>query len=171
MDGRTAGSWNAMPSLKPSYTCPTRVFTFSTLISRSPRSLLSSSLRIGLLTRRVPPSISFCLSSKLESLSSLFVFRRLPLHSPSLTLAMLLLPPSSLRPSVLPPSSPPFLSAITVSFLSFLSFFDDVFYLLRRSLFLSFLGLFPPLPFLQLEVLILFTTLRERFSDLQMLNL
>jgi len=48
-------------------------------------------------SKRVPPSISFCLSSKLKSLSSLFVFRRPPLHPPSLTLATLLLSSSFLR--------------------------------------------------------------------------
>lgn len=118
MNGWTDGSWNAVPSLKPSYTCPfpttthvLYVFTFSTLISRSLQTLLfSSSLRFGLFTRRVPPSISFCLSSKLESLSSLFVFHRSPRHSPSLTLVTLPLPPSSLRPSVLPPPCHPLAS-------------------------------------------------------------
>lgn len=148
-----------MPSLKPSYTCPfpttTRVFTFSVDLSISSVPPLLLAPLWSSHSKRVPPSISFCLSSKLESLSSLFVFRRPPLHPPSsLAHATSLLPLFVLQPV---PSSPPFPSTITVSFLSFLSFFEDQCF----SLFSAFFSLSR-----SFNSRFSFYLLLERFSDL-----
>lgn len=123
MRKRTVGSWNAAPSLK-SYLSFSHVAR-SLLISRS------SSLRLwSSRMERVPPSISFCLSSKQEFLSSLFVFPLSVFRCLSRYVAF----SSSF--------GPPLSSAIAVPFLSFLSSFGasfSVFFQTRCfSLFLSF---------------------------------
>lgn len=122
-------------------------------------SLLLAPLRSSH-SKRVPPSISFCLSSKLESLSSLFVFRRSPLH-PLIAGSRYVASSSFVSSSFGLPSMPRLPSTMPVSFLSFLSFFEDRL--------LSFLSLFLPLPFVQLEVLILFTT-KKIFQNYISLN-
>lgn len=100
MRKRTVGSWNAAPSLKSSsHTCPSPTSPRSPLISRS------SSLRLwSSRTERVPPSISFCLSSKQESFFLLFSSLFVPLSGFAASLATLP-PPRSFGPPLYHPLS------------------------------------------------------------------
>lgn len=133
--------------------------TFSTLISRSPRSPpLHHAPHRSSHSKRVPPSISFRLSSKLESLSSLFVFRRPPLLRWLSLRCFFLLRLFVLRTLLQSPLFP--LDGLSRS-LSLASCLSSTLRFLSSSKIgtsLFSLGFFLPLPFLQLEVLILFTT-------------